>query len=441
MTYIDTSIIKDQQLNALEFRTDFNKDRDKILYSKAFRRLQRKTQVFHSSVSDHFRTRLTHTLEVSQLSRTVADRLELYEDLAEAIALGHDVGHTPYGHAGENTLNKILNLKNKEVRSCVENVLEKDDFILLSCGLLNHVFKHNLHSLKVLDELEKNSPNYDGYNLTNLTKEGIIKHTKIVYKKDDTFRFWGNIDPEEVNIQLDEKGKVKEETYNTFLEAQIVCLCDEIAQATHDLEDGVRTSLLGFDEVFEYVSENFFPIFNNDQTQENIKKYNKENHNKNEVMDFIISCLIYHIVNDCVESSKEQIINNYNESIMFPKKTICLSPAYSSAVEGLQKLLVDKIIFSEAINQMDVKAEKFITELFVIFYKYPLLLPDSSLDYYAKKTGKNKLRNANKEEKDTLIYEYQKDCLFFVTIIDYIAGMTDSFLERVYNKFNLSGAI
>lgn len=437
-----TAAQSDPLLGKIELRSDFNKDRDKILYSKAFRRLQSKTQVFHSNVSDHFRTRLTHTLEVSQLSRTIALELNLFTDLAEAIALGHDVGHTPYGHAGETALNRILRWKNKEISSCIKDILANEDYKELESNLGKYSFKHNLHSVKILDYLERKSPKYIGYNLTNLTKEGIIKHTSVGYKENGKlyFRDWGGIDIKEVNIHIDENGLVLDGTYCTFLESQIVNLCDEIAQATHDLEDGFRTNRLNFDEVFRYIEENFLAIFT-DETPQNIREYNKTNEDKNEVMDFIIACLINHIVHDCIQTSKRNIVDNWSEAILFPPATISLSKKYKSGVEGLQDLLTNRLILSEAINQMDVKAEKFITELFLIFYKYPLLLPDSVLDYYVSISGNGRLRSASKDNKEVILYDHQKDYRYYIVVIDYIAGMTDRFIEKTYEKFVLPGAI
>lgn len=165
------------------FSTCFQQDRDRIIHSKAFRRLKSKTQVFISPKGDHYRTRLTHVLEVAQISRTVARALGLNEDLTEAIALGHDLGHTPFGHAGEAALNRLV----------------------------GH-FRHNEQSLRVVDVLEEYSPDFPGLNLTEEVRDGILNHT----------------------------GTVKPLT----LEAQIVRLCDRIAYLNHDVEDGVRGGII-----------------------------------------------------------------------------------------------------------------------------------------------------------------------------------------------------
>lgn len=170
-----------------DVRTCFQRDRDRIIHSKSFRRLKHKTQVFLSPEGDHYRTRLTHTLEVSQISRTIARALQLNEDLTEAIALGHDLGHTPFGHCGEEALNDVH-----------------------SAG-----FRHNEQSLRVVDFLEKGSANRSGLNLTKEVRDGILNHT-------------GSNNP-------------------MTLEGKIVKLCDRIAYINHDIDDAIRAGVLTMD--------------------------------------------------------------------------------------------------------------------------------------------------------------------------------------------------
>ncbi len=177
-------------------RTEFQRDRDRIIHSKAFRRLKHKTQVFLSPTGDHYRTRLTHTLEVAQIARTIARALMLNEDLTEAIALGHDLGHTPFGHSGEEVLDKILKEKGLEG------------------------FRHEQQSLRVVDLLEKEGR---GLNLTQEVRDGILKHSKGV------------------------KGEillVPHENLPFTLEGQVVRICDVIAYVNHDLDDALRAGLI-----------------------------------------------------------------------------------------------------------------------------------------------------------------------------------------------------
>ncbi len=190
------------------FRSEFQRDRDRIVHSKAFRRLEYKTQVFVNHEGDLFRTRLTHSLEVAQISRTIARALNLNEDLSEAIALAHDLGHTPFGHAGQDALNERMR-----------------DY---------GGFEHNLQSLRVVDKLEQRYADFDGLNLTFETREGILKHctrTRAAALGDVGERFLRGGQPS--------------------LEAQIANLADEIAYNNHDIDDGLRAGLLSIDQLRE----------------------------------------------------------------------------------------------------------------------------------------------------------------------------------------------
>ena len=187
------NIGRDIKEKSCQFRTEYQRDRDRILHSKAFRRLKHKTHVFISPLGDHFVTRLTHTLEVSQISRGIARTLNCHEDLAEAIALAHDLGHTPFGHAGQDSLN-----------SCMK------DF---------GGFEHNLQSLRVVDLLEQRYVNFDGLNLTFETREGILKHCSTKNAK---------------NLGAIGERFIKKQ--QPSLEAQLVNYADEIAYNIHDID-------------------------------------------------------------------------------------------------------------------------------------------------------------------------------------------------------------
>ena len=192
-------------------RSEFQRDRDRIVHSSAFRRLVYKTQVFVNHEGDMFRTRLTHSLEVAQLARAIARALNLEEDLAEAIALAHDLGHTPFGHAGQDALN--------------------------ACMAAHGGFEHNLQSLRVVDVLEQRYPDYDGLNLCFETREGILKHCSPSNAR---------------RIEQAEPGGVARrflEGTQPSLEAQLTNLADEIAYNAHDLDDGVRSGLLTLEQV------------------------------------------------------------------------------------------------------------------------------------------------------------------------------------------------
>ena len=204
-------------------RAPFQRDRDRIMHSRAFRRLMHKTQVFNANIGDHYRNRLTHTLEVSQIARSIGKSLELNDELIEAIALGHDLGHTPYGHIGERTLDNIL--RGNGIKE-IENQ--------------NDGFKHNLQSLRVVDELETRCSDYNGINLTLAVREGLVKHTKT--KKDDKLCQNSNNNYSNMNLDV---------PFSFTLEGQVVAIADEIAQYTHDLEDSVRSGIITIDDVIK----------------------------------------------------------------------------------------------------------------------------------------------------------------------------------------------
>ena len=189
-------------------RNDYQRDRDRIVHSTAFRRLVYKTQVFLNHEGDLFRTRLTHSLEVAQLGRSIARVLGLHEDLVEAIALAHDLGHTPFGHAGQDALH-----------ACMEG---------------HGGFEHNLQSLRVIDKLEERYPDFDGLNLSFETREGVLKHCS-----------------RQNAAQLGDVGRRFLEGTRPSLEAQLCNLADEIAYNAHDIDDGVRSGLLHFEQLDE----------------------------------------------------------------------------------------------------------------------------------------------------------------------------------------------
>ncbi len=200
------------------YRNDFQRDRDRVIHARAFRRLEAKTQVFTRRYSDHFRNRLTHTLEVSQVSRTIAGALGLNVDLAEALALVHDIGHPPFGHAGEKALNAAM-------------------------GEHGLSFDHNLHALRIVEDFEQRYAAFRGLNLTFEVREGIIKHSHDYDPKQH---------PELAEYLLDQRPP---------LEAQLIDLTDEIAYNTADLDDGYEAHLLTLDQIREgmLMFERFYP--------------------------------------------------------------------------------------------------------------------------------------------------------------------------------------
>jgi len=242
------------------YRNIYQRDRDRIIHSAAFRRLEYKTQVFVYHEGDYYRTRLTHTIEVAQIARTIAKALMLNEDLVEAIALAHDLGHTPFGHAGEEALNTLMKSHGG--------------------------FNHNLQTLRIVDTLEERYPNFKGLNLTWEVREGIAKHT----------------------TNYDSATKISEFRPNKMptLEAQVVDIADEIAYDNHDLDDGITSGLINENSLF---SLNLWK-----EAEEHIKSKVGEIESKIKKYQ-IIRFLIDTLVSDLINQSKKNILSSKISSI------------------------------------------------------------------------------------------------------------------------------
>ncbi|HOL50238.1 MAG TPA: deoxyguanosinetriphosphate triphosphohydrolase, partial [bacterium] len=243
-------------------RTSFQRDRDRIIHSTAFRRLEYKTQVFIYHEGDYYRNRLTHTIEVQQIARSIARNLGLNEDLTEAISLAHDIGHTPFGHKGEQALNEIMQKFGKS-------------------------FEHNLHGLRVVDILEIRYPQFEGLNLTYEVREGIIKH-KTSYDSPAISEFTEHVSPS--------------------LEAQVVNLADEVAYTSHDLDDGLKSGILEEKELA--------PL----GIWQNVIKRINRNVDEQILRTSIVRTLINLLVEDLIETSEQLIKQNSIRSVEDARK-------------------------------------------------------------------------------------------------------------------------
>jgi dGTPase len=246
-SFMDRRIHIDEVFPDYIIRNEFSRDRDRIIFSKAFRRLEHKAQVYSHSKGDHYRTRLTHTIEVMQIARSIAINLGLCEDLTEAIAWGHDIGHTPFGHQGEDVLDSIMR--------------GKDDLGIIKFKLHYGGFKHNFNGLRTIDILERKYKDEKGLNLTWQVIDGILKHTKIE-KEDKTWT---------LNRFIQDNSQIKAfyKYHNPVtLEGQIVAIADEITQRQHDLDDGLRDTDLKLDEntIINYIQSTIADII--DKTEE-----------------------------------------------------------------------------------------------------------------------------------------------------------------------------
>ena len=366
-----------------------------------------KTQVFNANIGDHYRNRLTHTLEVSQIARSIGKALELNDELIEAIALGHDLGHTPYGHVGERTLDKILRGKS------IDEIEDQKDG-----------FKHNLQSLRVVDELETRCSDYNGINLTLAVREGLIKHTKT--KKDGKLCRFSDNNYSNMNLDV---------PFSFTLEGQVVALADEIAQYTHDLEDSVRSKIITIDDVIESKIIKKVLEENGEVDADNYKDLFLTDPAFH-MRTIIIRDYIGYLINDVITTSKPKIseyLDKYNPKFLNEKDVInelCIVLSYNTAqlAKELNDEITNKVVFSDFISTADSKSEYVINQLFKAFYKHPKQLPDYVLIRYYARMGSSLNRLTMKDD------EIRNDPHFIRAICDHIAGMTDQFASREYRR-------
>ncbi|MFQ5674257.1 MAG: dGTP triphosphohydrolase [bacterium] len=369
------------------YRTAFQRDRDRIIHSRAFRRLKHKRQVFLTTEGDHYRTRITHTLEVSQLSRTMAKTLGLNEDLVEAIALGHDLGHTPFGHLGEVVLNEIMS-----GGESFAGMTGSDDL---------GGFKHNYQSVRVVDRLESKY-RFDGLNLTSVVREGILKHTRLKrgqFNYPDFF-FDG------LHFELDSA---------TTLEGQVVAICDEIAQRTHDLEDGIRADLVEIKRVRELALVQ--------QVEEKLGISRLAIDNERLYRGLLIRGLINFLVDDVIHTTLKNIAKYEQKKgriTDFDAVIVDFSPEMDPLQKQLNKFIYQEIIDFSRAHWSDELGKKLLYRLFEAYYQDSTLLPE---DIY-KRDLKSPNSVAAEHEKRP------KDSHYCRTICDYIAGMTDHYAIR-----------
>lgn len=304
-------------------RTAFQRDRDRIIHTKAFRRLEYKTQVFVFFEGDHYRTRLTHTLEVAQLGRSLARGLGANEDLTEAICLAHDLGHPPFGHAGEHSLNHLMQGHGG--------------------------FNHNTHSYHIVTELEERYAHFPGLNLTYETREGMIKH-ETSYDKSDA----SDYEPEK-------RGPI---------EAQIANLADEIAYNAHDLEDGLRAGLfvpadLSHLTIWQQLTDQI--NWKGDQPFTDLVRHH------------LIRELIGLTITDVLQHTDQMIQQNNIDSVeklqTHPTNLVGYSNSIKQAVRDLKSFLLRNMYHHYRLVRMQTKAERFVSELFCAYVKEPKMLP------------------------------------------------------------------
>jgi dGTPase len=340
------------------YRNEFQRDRDRIVHSRAFRRLEGKTQVFTAGFGDHFRNRLTHTIEVAQVARTVAVALQLNEEYTETLALAHDLGHPPFGHSGEKELDRHMRP-------------------------FGSTFEHNRHALRIVDTLEERYARFDGLNLTNEVREGIVKHSRELLSDDDPELLPGVRPP---------------------LEAQLLDLADEIAYNTADIDDAFAARLLTLDEIGEAVPV-FAYIADAVETQfpgatPRVKFW--------EIQREIMNLLIGGLIEGTFNAAQAAHIESVEDIRALGYRIAQFTPAAAEISGQLKALLVRGVYANPELVAVRAAAVKRVGELF----EYLLDHPDQVSSGY-------------------------RECLNYTpahrVICDYIAGMTDAYFIRTYN--------
>lgn len=390
-------------------RLAFQRDRDRILHARSFRRLKHKTQVFVPHTADHPRTRLTHTLEVAQLGRTIARALGLNEDLVEAIALGHDLGHTAFGHTGETAINEILSGRNP--------VVDLPAAVIAETGS----FKHNYQSLRVVDLLEWRY-DHPGLNLTDQVREGILKHTRWRIGFDFPL-------PNPKGLALDRP---------CHLEGQTVAVADEIAQQTHDLEDGLRAGSVAFEDVERLtVSRKIIAGLGDGYPSKGPRWLRQST---------LIRELIGFFVHDVISSSAGRIrtfldrhqIDDHGSFVDHAREVSQTTVALSSDVQGLfdelKAFIYQFIINHIDVNRQDWRARKVVTALFRAFWTNPLIMPTYVLKRAHAELDFPFLRDVPLASvADEVAGRYHASAGFARLIADHIAGMSDRFALEEFN--------
>ena len=357
------------------FRTCYQRDRDRIIHSIAFRRLKHKTQVFVEHEGDHYRTRLTHSLEVSQVARTIANVLKINSDLTEAIALAHDLGHTPFGHTGEDSLS-----------NCMKNY---------------GGFNHNTQSFRIVSILEKSYAEFTGLNLTWETIEGIVKHD-------------GPLDNREKrNYQFFER--ISELDLESFpsLEAQVASISDDIAYNSHDLDDGLRADLFNFEDVIK------LPLLDEAFSQISLKYPNESTTIKQKET---LRLFLNNLVIDVIKQTQENLKENFNSSFdtlrvsdirNYGAKLVEFSPDYFKKLQSIKDFLYKRMYRHEKVNLLRRRAKIIVNDLFDI-------LIDNN-DFMT-------------EPWSDLIKNTTNTSSRYRLVADYLSGMTDRYAIQEHSR-------
>ena len=311
------------------YRNPFQRDRDRVVHSRAFRRLEAKTQVFATGLSDHFRNRLTHTIEVAQIARTVAGVLGLDEDLTEALALSHDIGHPPFAHAGERELNRQM-------------------------ARFGETFDHNFHALRIVENFEQRYARFPGLNLTFEVREGIIKHSRdfVAGENAEADRFLPGQRPP--------------------LEAQLIDLADEIAYNTADLDDAFSAGILSAGDVAETVGE-YREIYESMEAQFPAATLRQLFH---EGLRPLVNSLVTGVIEGTADAARQAGVKDWRDVRAFPRRLAVFTSEAAETSRALKRLLHARVYDSALLGEDRSQSMSMIGELFQWYLDHPDRLPE-----------------------------------------------------------------
>jgi len=312
------------------FRTPFQRDRDRIIHSASFRRLKHKTQVFVNTEGDHYRTRITHSLEVAQIARSISRYLNLNDDLVETLSLAHDMGHTPFGHAGEEALNESMTMHGG--------------------------FDHNLQTLRIVMFIENKYLKFRGLNLTIETLDGLLKHNGPIHNADKINRIIGA-------KKFKQKINFKK---NSSLEAQIAAISDDIAYNNHDIQDGIKAKLFSLNQLCEI---NFFKqIYKSYKTK--INRSNKDIIVYQIIRDSI-NLMVQDVIKNSIKNLKKNKINTKRDVYMYKDKIINFSSKFLSLEKEVKNFLKVNMYNNKIVQLKNNRGKKIVENLFKIIEKKP----------------------------------------------------------------------
>lgn len=444
-------------------RTEFQRDRERVVNCKAFRRMVDKAQIFSSDKGDYYRTRMTHSLEVNQIAKAIAYALKLNLDLTEAIALGHDLGHTPFGHQGERTLDDILCGKIKV------GIAADDELLRQRCF---GGFKHNYQSAKILTELEEKYVEFPGLNVSVQVIEGVLKHTRL--KKDiDISDFLKKPYIDSILFSDNPENEVC-----STLEGQVVAIADEIAQRGHDVDDALTSGVISVNDFIDRLKINkCFKLLT--KIENEIEKINSSDRlliDKNALkIARIVSSIINYMIYETIEFSENNMKNKEKEIITMKntEKIIGFSEEMGEINSYLERVVQKKVICNYEVARADYNASQVVRTLFEKYYGNPRLLHSGTVhkifvetlshnnDFVSNsafnlndgkiKTVNDEIKQLTQDEFDSeVVMEYLKDKskyndnesviifekrkILIRCIVDYIAGMTDGYAIEEFNK-------